>query len=83
MLLDGSTFRMNVVEFLTVMRQDVAWKELPVLVLSSSAAETDVQQCLLAGATDFITTPMGLDAYTEVVQRTLAFWADRTSSEES
>ncbi|MFD1734113.1 hypothetical protein ACFSC4_27205 [Deinococcus malanensis] len=29
-----------------------------------------------------ITTPVGLDEYTEVVQRTFAFWADRTSSEE-
>ncbi|MFD1734391.1 hypothetical protein ACFSC4_28715 [Deinococcus malanensis] len=25
---------------------------------------------------------LGLDAYTEVVQRTLAFWADRTSTED-
>ncbi|GGK35141.1 response regulator [Deinococcus malanensis] len=79
-LLDGNTPRMDAVDVLTALRQDNAFKDLPVLMFTGSAAEADMQKCLEAGATDYITKPMGVEAYTEVVHRTLGFWAARMGS---
>lgn len=82
MLLDGNTPRKSAVEVLTEVRQDPAFRDLPVVVFSGSAAQADATKSIQAGATAYITKPTGLDEYTQVVQETLGTWHARLVGEE-
>ncbi|GGK41075.1 response regulator [Deinococcus malanensis] len=82
MLLDGNTPRKSAVEVLAEVRQDPAFRDLPVLVFSGSTAEADAKKSIQAGATAYITKPTGLDEYTRVVQDTLGFWHARLAEAE-
>ncbi|ACO47502.1 response regulator [Deinococcus deserti] len=83
MLLDGNTPRKSAIEVLAEVRHNPIFAELPVLVFSGSAAESDAQKSIQAGATAYIMKPTGLDEYTRVVQDTLSFWHAQLGAAES
>lgn len=83
MLLDGNTPRKGAIEVLAEVRHNPIFAELPVLVFSGSAAESDAEKSIQAGATAYITKPTGLDEYTRVVQDTLSFWHAQLGAAES
>lgn len=56
-------------ELLVMIRSVVALRDVPVVVLTSSAAEEDVHRSLELAADDFVTKPMELDQYVALAVR--------------
>ncbi|GGR92054.1 response regulator [Deinococcus sedimenti] len=63
-------------EVLTALRADPRTRPLPVVVLSTSASERDVNECYLLGANSYLTKPVNFTQFTEQLRLTLAYWLD-------
>jgi two-component system, chemotaxis family, response regulator Rcp1 len=55
-------------ELLARVRQSLLLKDVPVVVFSSSEAETDRQEALRLGANRYVTKPSNLDAFLNIVR---------------
>jgi two-component system, chemotaxis family, response regulator Rcp1 len=73
-LLDLNLPRKNGKEVLAEMRADDNLKAVPVTVLTTSKAEADILQCYQLGANCFITKPVHLTEFLEVLSSIENFW---------
>jgi CheY-like chemotaxis protein len=73
-LLDINMPRKNGCEVLTEIRRDDDLKLLPVIILTSSESEDDIQRAYELGANCFVTKPADLDEMVRVVQAIDFFW---------
>lgn len=74
MLLDLNMPRKNGHEVLAEMRADIRLREIPVVVLTTSQAEHDINAAYRAGASSYVTKPMELDALFRSIQGIQDFW---------
>jgi CheY-like chemotaxis protein len=49
-------------------RQGSEWKSLPIIILTAKATEDDQQQCLAAGANDYVTKPLDVQKLLSLVR---------------
>lgn len=61
-------------EVLREIKNDPNLRCIPVVVLTTSAAPTDVQHAYDLQANAYIVKPVGLDAFTEAIQAVERFW---------
>ena len=61
---------------LGALRADPRTRTLPVVVLSTSASERDVNECYALGANSYLTKPVNFTQFTDQLRRTLDFWLD-------
>jgi chemotaxis family two-component system response regulator Rcp1 len=73
-LLDLNLPRKDGREVLAEIKQDADLKRIPVVILTSSAAEQDVVQAYNLYANCYITKPMDLDQFLKVVRSIENFW---------
>jgi CheY-like chemotaxis protein len=73
-ILDLNLPRMTGHEVLDRMRQDDDLRRIPVAVLTTSAAESDVAKTYELGANCFLTKPVNIDQFVHVVQAIDDFW---------
>jgi len=73
-LLDLNLPRKNGTEVLAEMRSDPLLRAIPVAVLTTSKAESDVLRSYELGANCFITKPVRLAEFLEVIQAIQGFW---------
>lgn len=73
-LLDLNLPRMDGRETLKEIKSDEALRCIPVVVLTTSEAETDIVKCYDLGANCYIAKPVGFDAFKTVVQSFEDFW---------
>jgi two-component system, chemotaxis family, response regulator Rcp1 len=73
-LLDLNLPRKDGREVLAEIKQDADLKRIPVVILTSSAAEQDVVQAYNLYANCYITKPMNLDQFLKVVRSIEDFW---------
>jgi chemotaxis family two-component system response regulator Rcp1 len=73
-LLDLNLPRKDGREVLAEIKQDADLKRIPVVILTSSAAEQDVVQAYNLYANCYITKPMDLDQFLKVVRSIEDFW---------
>jgi two-component system, response regulator len=59
-------------EVLAVIRSDDSLKNIPTVMFSSSALDTDRARCLALGAREFITKPLSFDGLLEAVKAACA-----------
>ena len=73
-LLDLNLPRMDGREVLTALKQDEGWKRIPVIILTTSNDEQDVLKAYDLHANCFITKPVRLERFLQVVQSIEEFW---------
>ena len=73
-LLDLNLPRKNGWDVLAVIKADGALKRIPVVVLTTSAAEQDILRAYELHANCYITKPMDLDQFIAVVKSIEEFW---------
>jgi two-component system response regulator len=74
-LLDLNMPRKDGREALAELKADAALRQIPVVVLTTSSDEVDVQQAYELGASSFITKPVSHQALTEVMRGIADYWA--------
>jgi chemotaxis family two-component system response regulator Rcp1 len=73
-ILDLNLPRLTGHEVLAAMRADEALRRIPVAVLTTSSAETDVAKSYDLGANCFLTKPVDIEQFIHVVQSIDNFW---------
>lgn len=73
-LMDLNIPRKNGREVLAEVRADPALGAIPIVVLTSSAAEQDIRRCYELNANCYLTKPVDLEEFTRLVQLIEDFW---------
>jgi len=61
-------------EVLKALKQDVLLKKIPVIVLTTSSDNRDIDECYREGANSYIVKPVDLDGFMQAIQRLRAYW---------
>ena len=73
-LLDLNMPRKNGREVLDYIKKDEDLKKIPVVVLTTSSSEEDIEKTYNLGASCYITKPVGLEEFQKVVKAFDEFW---------
>lgn len=73
-LLDLNLPRMNGLQVLARIKNEPHWREIPVVVLSTSESEDDVRSCYAAHANCYISKPVAYAPFLDVMNSIGAFW---------
>ena len=73
-LLDLNMPRMDGREFLQIIKNDDEYRNIPVVVLTTSEADSDILKSYNLRANCYITKPVDLDQFMVVVQSIQEFW---------
>ena len=74
MLLDLNMPGTDGYEVLRQIKLDEDLKAIPVIVLTTSSDERDIEVCYRSGANSFVTKPVELDGLFKAIQRLKDFW---------
>ena len=61
-------------EVLAEIKGDPSLKTIPVIVLTTSTDEIDIERCYQAGANSYVHKPVGLDGFMTALQRLKDYW---------
>ena len=61
-------------EVLEIIKQDQELKVIPVIVLTTSSDERDIQACYSAGANSYIAKPVDLEGFMSAMQELKDYW---------
>ena len=61
-------------EVLEAIKSDMALRSIPVVILTTSNDERDVERCYAMGANSYVRKPVNLECFMEAIQRLKDFW---------
>lgn len=61
-------------EVLAELKQDPELKKIPVMVLTTSTDERDIEECYTAGANSYMQKPVNLEGFMRAIQRLTDYW---------
>ena len=73
-LLDLKLPKVSGLEVLRCLKSDERTRAIPVIVLSSSKEDRDVERCYEMGVNSYVVKPVDFDRFTETVQRIGTYW---------
>lgn len=62
------------------LKQQSAWKSIPVVMVTSSTSSEEIQVCYEAGANSCLAKPMGLDSIRQLYEQVCSYWIDTGST---
>jgi len=74
MLLDLKLPKMNGIEVLKMVRADPRFKELPVVVFTSSSEDPDIAAAYAYGANSYVTKPVDHESFIKAVTNVGLYW---------
>ena len=75
-LLDLNLPKVSGRDILKALKQDDSLKDIPVIILSSSQDAFDIKEAYQLHANCFVSKPVSLDSFIQVVQSIESFWID-------
>jgi CheY-like chemotaxis protein len=63
-------------EVLEEMKSDETLKDIPVIVMTTSSDQRDVERCYKFGANSYVAKPVSFEGYMEAVKRLHGYWFD-------
>jgi len=63
-------------DVLREIKSDPALRNIPVIVLTTSASESDINKCYEAGANSYVQKPVGIGGFVEAITRIKNFWLE-------
>jgi two-component system response regulator len=73
-LLDLKMPRMDGFEVLKQIRDNPSTRRLPVIMLTSSSEESDINKCYEIGANSYVRKPIEFERFAEVVKHLVDYW---------
>ena len=73
-LLDLRLPRVDGLEVLRHARLDPVWKQVPIIVMTTSRENTDIETAYQHGANSYLVKPVDFPAFTEVVNTIKVYW---------
>lgn len=73
-LLDLKMPRMDGLEFLSIVKKDVKYKRIPIIMLTSSSEEKDLVRGYDLGVNAYVVKPLDFNAFTDIVKQIGVFW---------
>ena len=73
-LLDMKMPCMSGIEVLRKIRDDDRLRDLPVVVVTSSCLESDREEAIAGGASDYLQKPLGLEQFSKALESVLQRW---------
>ena len=61
-------------EVLAEIKRDPELRSIPVIVLTTSSDERDIEECYAAGANSYVQKPVGLEGLVDAIQRLHDYW---------
>jgi CheY-like chemotaxis protein len=75
LLLDIKMPKVSGLELLRIIRQEANLKIIPVVVLTSSREDSDLEECYKLGVNAYVVKPVKFEEFVEAVKVVGAFWA--------
>lgn len=73
-LLDLAMQKVDGLQVLKKIRQNIATRDIPVVILTSSNQEKDISECYQSGANSYIRKPISFEEFTEILQKLVEYW---------
>jgi two-component system, response regulator len=73
-LLDIQMPKMNGIEVLMAIKTNEMMKAIPVIMLTSSKEDPDIQRCYKLGANSYIVKPVNFDGFSEAIKKLGLYW---------
>lgn len=73
-LLDINMPKLNGIEVLQRIKSDARTKITPVVILTSSKEDPDIQKCYAMGANSYIVKPVNFEQFTEAIRNLGFYW---------
>ena len=74
-LLDLNMPMLNGIEFLTMLKNCNALKNIPASILTTSNHQKDLLECYKVGIAGYVLKPLKYEEYTSKIQHVLAYWS--------
>jgi two-component system response regulator len=74
LLLDLKMPRVTGLEVLRALKEDPNTRAVPVVVLTSSRATSDIEQAWAAGANSYVVKPVDFEQFTDALLRVAGYW---------
>ena len=72
--LDLKLPKVSGLEVLRVIKDDVRTQSIPVVILTSSPQENDIEECYRLGANSYIVKPLELEDFTRAISQLASYW---------
>ena len=82
-ILDLKLPKVDGLEVLARVRSDARTREVPIVVLTSSDEEKDLEECRRLGADSYVRKPIGFPEFCDTVRRNWPAWIGRLKSSDS
>jgi len=74
-LLDLNMPKINGIDFLKILKNDIHLKYIPTIVLTTSNNRNDLLECYKIGIAGYILKPLKYDDYVSKIEKLLAYWS--------
>jgi CheY-like chemotaxis protein len=73
-LLDLNMPKMNGLEFLQEIKKDQVLCRIPIVVLTTSSDQTDIQTAFARGGVGYMTKPLDYDKFVQIIEAVSKYW---------
>jgi CheY-like chemotaxis protein len=74
-LLDLNMPKLNGIEFLTILKNDLKLKYIPTIIVTTSSNFKDIKECYKIGIAGYILKPLKYEDYVFKIQKLLEYWS--------